>query len=120
MTANELRIGNWVIETKIGNPVYIRGGGIQMFEENRITLEPIPLTEEWLLKFGFKKASPSENNYDNNSAYEIESWGKVALRSGVLVSDEWYFLDGMTSEIKYVHQLQNLYFALTGQELEVK
>ena len=61
MVASELRIGNWVfrdmsvddiIETKL------KIGDIAMYaieEQNKDrefnTLEPIPLTEEWLLKF---------------------------------------------------------------------
>jgi len=40
------------------------------------------------------------------------------LRIGNLITYE--SADGMDLNIKYVHQLQNLYFSLTGEELEIK
>ena len=84
-------------------------------------LEPIPLTEEWLLKFGFHK---HHGEYYNET---IAIWEKGYL---------WYFsiypLEDMEDElpdmsahrtghyVKCVHQLQNLYHALTGEELNLK
>ena len=67
---------------------------------------PIPLTKEWFLKFGFKK--------EGNTA-KYWTLGTVDLWeiSGTYVNDLDY-------EVKYVHQLQNLYFALTGEELIIK
>ena len=71
-------------------------------------LQPIPLTEEWLLKFGFER----------------QPWGLV--KGGLLFKDNIkYPCEELTLEIgngfrvtvQYVHQLQNLYFALTGEEL---
>jgi len=76
-------------------------------------LEPIPLTEDWLLKFGFRFDS-IDWEFPKDSIFFI-GWyaGKFCLGSGS---------DGVTKEnyIEYVHQLQNLYFALTNEELEVK
>ena len=78
----------------------------------------IPLTEEILLKCGF---SITESIFhDNTNAYEIKSWGRIVLINGILQSDEFYFLDGLSTEIKYLHQLQNLYFALTNEELTIQ
>jgi hypothetical protein len=71
-------------------------------------IEPIPLTEEWLFKFGFKKWTDRKfvGRYTKN-------------RHSV-----WY---GVTDyqikhsrPFRYVHQLQNIYFALTGEELTIK
>jgi hypothetical protein len=74
--------------------------------------EPIPITEEWLIKFGFEK-----NSYwfkdDNMLRFGLID-NKLHCSIG---NDENGFL---YNRINYIHQLQNLYFALTGQELEFK
>ena len=70
--------------------------------------EGIELTEEWLLKFGFKRFP----------------WGLV--KDNLLFKDDLkcsYLIlqvaNGFEVKVKYVHELQNLYFALTGSELTV-
>lgn len=76
-------------------------------------LRPIPLTEELLLKCGFEKC-----NYGNNKefiSYKMD-WFNCRLAVGVL-SIMGY--NNRHQDIKYLHQLQNLYFALTGKELEI-
>jgi hypothetical protein len=131
MKANELRIGNWYY-TNDGKPEQIDGHGISQFQDGEVLgqvndfIKPIPLTEEWLLKFGFEK-------YPYLDKYKlIEKKGFIKKESSYMVL--CYFLNGygfctnhgedMQSfgnlSIEYVHQLQNLYFALTGQELEKK
>ena len=74
--------------------------------------KPIPLTEEWLVKFGFK--------------IEGKTWGNTNYSkdfSGIWLQDRGELYKCTISngnkhiEIRYVHQLQNLYFALTGEEL---
>ena len=68
-------------------------------------LKPIPLTEEWLLKFGF----------DNLGAY---GWGISYFHIRFRNIHKFYFpIENRIVRIEYVHQLQNLYFALTGKEL---
>jgi hypothetical protein len=112
MTINELRIGNYIewvgvksdsriLNLKDFNIVY------ESLNNNESYFKPILLTEEWLLKLGYIKKTPF---FENNSIIEFyETYDKI-LRC------ELY---GMTVDnIKYVHQLQNLYFALTGEELE--
>jgi hypothetical protein len=78
-------------------------------------IEPIPLTEEWLLKLGFKRIK-------KGIGWDKLSDGKLILvevptNKGNIVAfnydaDKYNYL-------KYVHQLQNLYFALTGVELQL-
>ena len=108
MKATELRIGNLFykdyptgkeIETvnEISN-FFINSVGIS-------SIKPIPLTKDWLLKFGFDGCkSPNKD-----------------IQVG-LVDDEmslaWRVF--ILKKIQYVHQLQNLYFALTGEELTLK
>lgn len=64
-------------------------------------LKPIPITEEWLLKFGFE-------------GWDIDNYTLI-LTNGNFFKLEC--LDPIATNIFYVHQLQNLYFALTGKEL---
>ena len=80
----------------------------------------IELTPEWLINFGFIycKFSLSSldriDNYSKNRKIELtfENGEIKSVYVGVQRID-----DG--KRIKYVHQLQNLYFALTGEELEL-
>ncbi len=67
-------------------------------------ISPIPLTEEWLLRFGIEKMH--DGNYWNK---------KLCIRKD---RNEFYALyEQGRIYIQHVHQLQNLYFALTGEEL---
>ena len=74
--------------------------------------KPIPITEEWLLKFGFFK---------HNNAYVLEKPNENIMNFKFSVwSDFTYNSSEFPVELKYVHQLQNLYFALTGTHLKLK
>lgn len=111
--SNELRIGNIFLEKFSQTEIKVLEISAEkiIFEgdfDNNWQAQPIPLTEEWLLKFGF-------------------NWKNHGLRKGNLVirlcGNVWsIFLSNETNpfdiEIKSVHQLQNLYFALTNQELK--
>jgi hypothetical protein len=79
-------------------------------------LDPIPLNEEWLLKMGFEKSntfSPiSYKKRRHKAAFWIRKWK----------TEDYFRFDRYYSNapiVKYVHQLQNLYFALTGEELTI-
>lgn len=77
----------------------------------------IPLTEEWLVKFGFEKLLLCDNCFQlGNPPFDF----KVEL----LPKENYIlFFKGATqghAPCKYVHQLQNLYFALIGTKLEIK
>jgi hypothetical protein len=77
------------------------------------SLKPIPLTEEWLLRFGFLRQHDGLVFYKNG--HFIEPNNTVNLFD-FYTGDygDWYVT------IEHVHQLQNLYFALTGEELTIK
>lgn len=83
-------------------------------------LMPIPLTEEWLLKFGFIK---DDSGVEMDDPDYCEWYERDFPVIGTLCqsSDKEYLFDMETDtlRIKYVHQLQNLYFALTGEELTI-
>ena len=81
-------------------------------------LEPIPLTEEWLIKFGFKQwveFGHKTGTFDLmplcGVSYDIVTKKVLILEKGN-PNSHW-----IERKIEYVHELQNLYFALRGQEL---
>lgn len=83
-------------------------------------IEPIPLTEEWLERFGCmrQKISSLHRNYWNKDLdFSIDV--EFTFDKDVLF---FYRICGEKRRrpIPYVHQLQNLYFALTGEELKTK
>jgi len=81
--------------------------GIEPIEVELKEIDPIPLTEEWLIKFGFK-------NWGDKYTWSTKA------RGGVIVHKRkrgWVVRKNMPI-IEYVHQLQNIYFALTGKELK--
>jgi len=123
----ELRIGNYiempneVYPTEVaGVTRYLISDGFGEMELERF--DPIPLTEEWLLKFGFELslnggAGPDQFYYDGPVPIDFDNDGKLYLGYRSRDYDcEIY----NHNEIEYVHQLQNIVFALTGEELTIK
>ena len=75
-------------------------------------INPIPLTEEILLKFGFEKtANPRELKYDDYSILLLNEIRFVICN---------YMENPPSVKVSTVHQLQNLFFSLTGKELTFK
>jgi hypothetical protein len=115
MDARELMIGNLVSCNDQTIKVTYHEIRIQTFSDHEHTnsygvkftgYEPIPLTEDWLLKFGFET-----NGKKMKIELELELEGDKKL----------FFVHSRGEiHIQYVHQLQNLYFALTGKELTIK
>jgi hypothetical protein len=126
MKANELRIGNLV---DLGNriakvtEIYPLACMVADLEQTQDTLESyervtgIPLTEELLLKFGCQRTrggwfiSADYFLYNPLTEFNIPS----SKYYGLMFNDKYV----TTRAVQYVHQLQNLYFALTGKELTI-
>jgi hypothetical protein len=110
-------------EVRVLNLVQNASGGYQFEVTPEMILEPyglypIPLTEEWLLKFGFQEKDRRQNRFIKNDDFELEFQGdKVAYC--VWGGEDAPHLTQFFGHCKHVHQLQNLYFALTGEELEI-
>ena len=116
MKANELRIGNYLFAKGTEVIRFTSFFGLCNIENYPERYTPIPLTEEWLLKFRFKKFTGENSSFDK---------GKLSVCLTSLLNGEkgrTYFNSWAVLEYypKYVHQLQNLYFALTGEELIIK
>lgn len=80
---------------------------------------PIPLTEKWLLSLGFIDPSGGYRATGAEVVYEITAKEKK-IELWMRWPDAWGFSNWNKCEIKYVHQLQNLYFSLVGEELQIK
>lgn len=125
MEAKELMIGNYVYEEYGGiyEVININSEGFDYLDLKKPTfkalgrfdlssIKGLPLTEQWLLKFGFKQ---EKNKY----------WFSNEVISISVHKDGYYNIWGNSGReiarkgIKYVHQLQNLYFALTNKELAI-
>lgn len=104
MKATELRIGNYVKDP------YSETIRLISVEKDASMLRPIPLTEEWLERFGFYDG---RKRIVNDSFLQLTEKRRVSytyrIETGADISHAWH--------LEHVHQLQNLYFALTGEEL---
>tara|TARA_R110000796_G_scaffold202799_1_gene319086 strand:+ start:299 stop:649 length:351 start_codon:yes stop_codon:yes gene_type:complete len=109
MKATELRIGNWYQVMTIGGYWHNRTMTVENLQSidgcSIDVAKPIPLTEEWLERFGFEY---SDLNGDSGlwKIPPFQIYGKYNQ-----------FIYDYKLDVNYVHQLQNLYFALTGEEL---
>ncbi|MDV3630452.1 hypothetical protein [Elizabethkingia anophelis] len=116
MEGKELRLGNFVMCRNFpvfGHNIPVDWSVAQVSAEGIAIadkFEPIPITDEWLIKLGFEKSYSSSNCTKTTNGYKLDFAGGEVL-----------YLDSVRlKHIKYVHQLQNLYFALTGKELTIK
>jgi hypothetical protein len=133
MTANELRIGNFIMYSDIKK---IFDVNLWFFAELKTKVswindfEPIPLTEEWLEKFGFElkdyESFEAENEihdyeivmtYDKEKKYSIDYWKESEYCQLCFFDENYENRKLINGFVQYVHQLQNIYFALTGEEL---
>jgi len=121
MKPNELRVGN-IIEKKFliwGSEAetywqwsYVgidEFKDVEKYSENYRALE---LNDGWLLRLGFKEETKRWNTTRWFSFNGFGFW----MDSMALFSIGDHYIAGC----KYVHQLQNLYFALTGEEIKIK
>jgi hypothetical protein len=130
--ANELMIGNRILVDRVNDelPWETTVIGVEEFQVtvaiiprggtsvNPEEIHPIPITPEWLERCGFEYKEP-------HCIKRPLSIAKNFYRDGTWNYDGFVlrhkFEDCMqVLVIKYLHQLQNLYFALTGTEITIK
>lgn len=106
MKATELRIGNYY--DHCGEIKKVTVAVIEnVYDSERIWCKPVELTKEILLDCGFRQLSKYTYVY---KGFFVK---KDVLRFKV-------FCGKLQIEIKYLHQLQNIYFALKGKEIVLK
>jgi len=133
MEANELRIGNYLIDPRgvskdIVERFKIREDGIFKVKITDLCYaseyKGISLTPEMLEKCGFVK----KRRYNANHYFKIILKTDFYLRASFIGGFYWGFdmdKNNMDCEfndltrLEYLHELQNLYFALTKTELEI-
>jgi len=136
--ASELRIGNYVIEKGKQKQVYsVSNHNAKDYSK----VKPIPLTEDWLLKFGFETEKYIKYSLDvfkdkifepfvlsnvwvcYNYHFNYFCFDRRVLHPLSHLHEEYknhWRHDHKSDNLQYVHQVQNLYFALTGEELKIK
>lgn len=127
--ATEFRVGNlfrFISTDSIEQVADIRTAGIKTPTINNVLItdiEPIPLNEDWLVRFGFEKDINTSwfrigyfAEMEDVSNRMIIGYNTVSNRLGCYQEGD---ANGIFAQktFQYVHQLQNLYFALTGTEL---
>lgn len=132
MKPSELRIGNYLKYKNTNDLAIVELIHKQHFDcmdeygafTTNGNYEPIPLTEEWLLKFDFQKCKGRHGLYFKHKELDafrvwynedLNSWS--AGRRDYKSIDKEYNTYWIRDNIKALHQLQNLYFALTREEL---
>ena len=140
--ANEIRIGNWIEFNNFISPPnnlqvtprMFRQLGMDLSENLDLELsgyhKPIPLTEEWLLKMGFEKSQEEWytikyfTDCDLATEQMAISYNLSSNRCAVFDAIEETDIVNILSypiytskKVLYVHTLQNVFFALTGEEL---
>lgn len=128
MKAKNYRVGNIVEQpSRIGKISEVWQDGVRLegyhngYDYNHT--KPIHLNEKWLNIFGFKKEVLSDNggyyytfelNENKHCDLSISGGDKNGfVEVSLFPYEEWF-------RYKYVHELQNLFFAITGAELELK
>ena len=130
MEAKNLRIGNFIKDrgnkviridfmeyqeseysTKFGQRMFLGEEEVHPMTEYTDYAIPIEITDEWLSKLGFTRDDETDYRWyllDKSIAYDADD-------NCIRIADSWEF-----GKRKYVHELQNLFFALTGNELTIE
>jgi hypothetical protein len=116
MEVSELRLGNYIQDESgyMEQVESLNSYGVGHINEDTAIggYEPILLNAEWLLIFGFQASGTSWLIVIENIVFDVQ------------LSEEKYYLnsEGLPFSLgfKYVHQLQNLFFAITGKELTIQ
>lgn len=88
------------------------------------TFVGIPLTDEWFSNLGFDYHNENGSKWFCKFPSDPYNVVDISCENGegyyLLYTDSEGYKHFQFEVIKYVHQLQNLYFALTGEELKIK
>lgn len=122
MKANELRLGNLYNDngiTCIVTPSIIQ----EVFDSERTWCKPIPLTEQWIERFGFDKVNtPYQFGWYKEVQNRVLCWCHSDIISLEFKPTQCDIYGNTLFDFKceHVHTLQNLFYSLTGEELKLK
>ena len=128
MKANEIRIGNYIADIWTPNGLFkvteLRKDKIfygNCFKAKYDDIRPIPLTEEILLKAGFEKCRKGCSLNVGGESFDYYIKDKFVIWDH---KHRGYSLESIRSQgfilYNFLHQLQNLFFALTGEEIKIE
>jgi hypothetical protein len=107
MKATELRIGNYYYGCSRKQLEIVTGQTIAQRESGELPcMKGVPLTEEWLKK--------------SNLNFEKLGYKSLGVSFGVTTLEIHFVIGNYYKKIKYLHELQNLYFEFTHEELTFK
>lgn len=123
MKVSELRLGNYILHNGEVMPVVqIERRYKTIFRLNDLDVDeriiedhfrPIPITPEWLERLGWQVVDQGSGAY---YWLEKQCWFHIhSSADGTLYAN----FNNNAIPINSLHQLQNLYFALTGEELTI-
>ena len=129
MKAQDLRVGN-IIENGTVIAVHrkyvcVENGDGAMYTAIGDDVLPVALSDEWLKRCGFKIIKENgfscEDYYKSDVGFSYKDF--LISKSGdaffLWIEIDDYSYSYPSCEIKYLHQLQNLYFAMEGEELQI-
>ena len=134
ITTSDLRLKNWLYESdKSKFPMQVEGIGKDWiylnfegnegdcFENTDKEIYPIPITKELIVK------SLNSEILGDDYSVKLGDYRYIYFRinnDGYISIDFFNYDDNSENEIcdgiRYVHELQNLYHALTGNELKIE
>lgn len=117
--ANELRIGNWVYGFKTEWSIQEQDFRMLDTDTNQLPYDPIPVTQKWLEGLGFEDGKLLLH-LDVHMQVDIGSEGAMVYLMRIPAPEDFISYGVIAASIKYVHQLQNIYFSLTEKELTFK
>lgn len=126
----DLRVGNWYTSTKWQLPVMCQlsdiaeihhrlEGAEEQYADVDEIFQPIPLTAEWLEKFGFYEKYKSVHSHWSKGGVGIEQASDQDDDGYTIHPAPQEFFYQWNFNIPFVHTLQNLYHSLTGEELTI-
>lgn len=118
LQANELRIGNHLYNDGVIVKIDARSIFDIWNNEGLKKYKPIPLTEELLLRCGFELTNTKKKQYFK----WVNRGRKLRVLRGIKRVGYRFFAtsEGFYFDCQYLHQLQNLYWILCGDELNIK
>jgi len=121
MDAKELRIWNILFSNLTDRYFNVTANDIVNILNDPNCVKPVKLTEFWLLRLEFKKVHGIEFGNTSFFHYENDFFWVYFIKGGFeieIITKNGRF--NLFRTFKYVHQLQNIHFMMTGKELTEK